>query len=57
MMEFNQLWWETIWDNRRTTIVKEMWKKKFRTGTLHYVLGLVGKDLEKVETFFRELSK
>ena len=57
MMEFNQLWLETIWDNRRTTIVKEMWKKKFRTGTFHYVLGLVGKDLEKVETFFRELSK
>ena len=56
MVEYNQLGFETSWDNCETTIVKGMWKKEFRmtVETFRYLLGLVGRKLKKVDTFFRK---
>ena len=52
MMEFNQIWFETIWDNCK-------WRKEFRMSveTFHYVLGLPGRNLKKINTFFRRAIK
>ena len=30
MMQYNQLWFETMWGTREDDITKELWKKEFR---------------------------
>ena len=30
MMQYNQLWFETMWDTREDDVTKELWKKEFR---------------------------
>ena len=54
------IWWWNITNcglKPCGTIVKEMWKKKFRmtVEASHYLLGLlVGRKLQKVDTFFKK---
>ena len=30
MIQYNQLWFETMWDTREDDVTKELWKKEFR---------------------------
>ena len=59
MVEYNQLGFETNWQNRETAFVKGMWKKEFRmtVETFRYLIGLVGRKLNKTDTFFRKAIK
>lgn len=59
MVECNQLGFETNWKNCETATVKGIWKKEFKmtVETFRYLIGLVGRKLKKVDTFFRKALK
>ena len=59
MMQYNQLWFETMWDTGEEDVTKELWKKEFRitVETVQYLLDLIGVNLQRLDTRFQKLSK
>ena len=59
MMQYNQLWFETMWDTGEEDVTKELWKKEFRitVETVQYLLDLIGVNLQRLDTRFKKLSK
>ena len=59
MMQYNQLWFETMWDTREGDVTKELWKKEFRMSveTFQYLLDLTGVNLQRLDTRFRKATK
>ena len=59
MMQYNQLWLETMWDTREDDATKELWKKEFRISveTFQYLLDLIGVNLQRLDTRFRKAIK
>ena len=59
MMQYNQLWFETMWDTREDDVTKELWKKEFRMSveTFQYLLNLIGVNLQRLDTRFRKAIK
>ena len=55
-MQYNQLWFETMWDTREDDATKDLWKKEFRISveTLQYLLDLIGVNLQRLDTRFRK---
>ena len=58
-MQYNQLWFETMWDTREDDVTKELWKKEFRMSveTFQYLLNLIGVNLQRLDTRFRKAIK
>ena len=59
MMQYNQLWFETMWDTGEEDVTKELWEKEFRitVETFQYLLDLIGVNLQRLDTRFQKLSK
>ena len=59
MMQYNQLWFETLWDTREDDVTKELWKKESRMSieTFQYLLDLIGVNLQRLNTRFRKAIK
>ena len=59
MMQYNQLWFETMWDTGEEDVTKELWKKEFRitVETVQYLLDLISVNLQRLDTRFQKLSK
>ena len=59
MMQYNQLWFETMWDTGEEDVTKELWEKEFRitVETFQYLLDLIGINLQRLDTRFQKLSK
>ena len=59
MMQYNQLWFETLWDTREDDVTKELWKKESRMSieTFQYLLDLIGVNLQRFNTSFRKAIK
>ena len=54
--DYEQNWFETMYENRENPIFKEFWYKEFRMKpeTFEYVLGLVRVGMAKHDTVFRK---
>ena len=59
MMQYSQLWFETIWDTREDDVTKELWKKEFRMSveTFQYLLDLISLKLQRLDNHFRKAIK
>ena len=59
MMQYNQLWFETLWDTREEDVTKELWKKESRMSieTFQYLLDLIDVNLQRFNTRFRKAIK
>ena len=59
IMQYNQLWFETMWDTREDDVIKELWKKEFRMSveTFQYLLDLIGLNLQRLDTCFLKAVK
>ena len=55
MMEYNQSWFETLWDNRYDVIFYELWSKEFRVRPeiFEIIINLVAMKMQKQNTTFR----
>ena len=55
MMEYNQAWFEKMWDNRNDEIFLELWSKEFRVRpqTFEFIVNLVVGSMGKRNTNFR----
>ena len=55
-MEYDQAWFERMWQNRNDEIFSELWHKEFRMSpsTFEYLISLVEQSLSKVDTAFRK---
>ena len=54
MMQYNQLWFETMWNTREDDVTKELWRQEFRMSveTFQYLLDLIGANLQRLATRF-----
>ena len=54
MMQYNQLWFETMWDTRKEDETKELWKKEFRMSVekFQYLLDLIGINAQRLDNRF-----
>ena len=59
MMEYNQSWFETLWDNRYDVIFYELWSKEFRVRPeiFEIIINLVAMKMQKKNTTFRNSIK
>ena len=59
MMQYNQLWFETVWGTCEDDVTMELWKKEFRMSveTFKYLLDLIGVNLRRLGTRFRKAIK
>ena len=53
-MQYNQLWFETMWDTRKEDETKELWKKEFRMSVekFQYLLDLIGINVQRLDNRF-----
>ena len=59
MMQYNQLWFETMYNTREDDVTKELWKKEFRMSveTFQYLSDLIGVNLQRLDNHFRKAIK
>ena len=50
MMQYNQLWFETMWDTREDGATKDLWKKEFRISVETDLIDLIRSNRRKFTT-------
>ena len=55
MLEYDQHWFERLWEHKYETIFKELWKREFwlKVETFQFVGNLVKNDMERRNTLCR----
>ena len=55
MLEYDQHWFERLWEHKNEAVFKELWKCEFRlkVETFQFVVNLVKNDMKLRDTFWR----